>query len=61
MSLKRLFDGKVPFDMASYPTSALANDHPNTRSSKRIQKNKKVPTTKHANNYASIITLKGRF
>jgi hypothetical protein len=44
---RRLFGGKVPFDMALYPTLACLDDHPNTRSGKNIQRNKKAHTTNH--------------
>jgi hypothetical protein len=46
--------------MASYPILACPNDHPNTRLGKNIQRKKKAPTTKHSNNCASAMTLKGR-
>jgi hypothetical protein len=45
--------------VASYPIPPFPNDHPNASSSKNIQRNKKVPTKKHAKNYASTLTLKG--
>jgi hypothetical protein len=57
---RRLFRGEVPFDMDSYSTPACPDDHPNIRSSKDIQRNKKAPTTKHSNNCTSALTLKGR-
>jgi hypothetical protein len=45
--------------MASYLTPPFPDGHPNTRSGKNIQKNKKAPTIKHANNCASTLILKG--
>jgi hypothetical protein len=59
MSLKRLLCSKVPFNLTSYPTQPFPDDHPITRSSKNIQRNNKVPSTKHTNNCASTLTLKG--
>jgi hypothetical protein len=36
MSPRRLFGSKVLLDIASYPTLAFPDDHPNTRSGKNI-------------------------
>jgi hypothetical protein len=58
ISPRRLFRGDILIDVASYPTPPFPDDHPNARSGKNIQKNKKAPTTKHANNCASALTLK---
>jgi hypothetical protein len=44
--------------VASYPTPPFPDDHPKARSGKNIRRNKKVPTTKHANNCVSVLTLK---
>jgi hypothetical protein len=52
MSPRRLFEGEVIFDMASYLTPACPDDHPNTRLNKNIRRNKKALTTKHSNNCA---------
>jgi hypothetical protein len=59
MSPRRFFGREIPFDMASYFTPICLDDHPNTRSGKNIQRNKKVPTTKHSNNCTSVLILKG--
>jgi hypothetical protein len=60
ISPKRFFGmEELLFDLSSYPIVASPDDHPKTRSGKNIQRNKNVPTTKHANNYASSLTLKG--
>jgi hypothetical protein len=58
ISPRRLFSGDIPVDVASYPTPPFPNDHPKARSGKNIQRNKKAPTTKHANNCASVLILK---
>ena len=50
---------ELPFDLSSYSIPTFPNDHPKTRSCKNIQRNKNVPTTKHANNCVSALTLKG--
>ena len=42
-----------------YTTLVFLDDNPKTRSGKIIRRNKNIPTTKHANNYASSLTLKG--
>jgi hypothetical protein len=60
ISPRRLFNmDELPFDLSSYPTLASPNDYPKTRSGKIIHRNKNAPTTKHANNCASYLTLKG--
>jgi hypothetical protein len=57
---RRLFGGQEALlNFLSYPILAFLDDHPNTRSSKNIQRNKKVPSTKHAINCASALTLEG--
>jgi hypothetical protein len=58
ISPRRLFGGDIPVDVASYPTLPFPDDHPITRSGKNIRRKKKAPTTKHANNCASVLTLK---
>jgi hypothetical protein len=58
MSLQRLFEGEVLFYVASYTTPTCSDDHPNIRSGKNIQKNKKAPTTKYSNNCAFVPTLR---
>jgi hypothetical protein len=58
ISPRRLFGGDIPIDVASYPTPSFPDDHPKTRSGKNIRRNKKAPTTKHANNSTSALTLK---
>jgi hypothetical protein len=50
---------ELPFDFSSYTTPMFPIDHLKTRSGKIIQKNKKAPTIKHANNCGSSLTLKG--
>jgi hypothetical protein len=47
------------FDLSSYPIPTSPDHHPKTRSDKNIQRNKNAPTTKHDNNCASSLTLKG--
>jgi hypothetical protein len=58
ISPRRLFGSDIPVDVASYPTPPFPDDHPKTRSGKNIQRYKKAPITKHANNCTSILTLK---
>jgi hypothetical protein len=58
ISPSRLFGGDIPVDVASYPTPPFPDDHPKARSRKNIRRNKKVPTTKHANNCTSTLILK---
>jgi hypothetical protein len=58
ISPKRLFGGDILVDVASYSTPPFPDDHPKTRSGKNIRRNKKAPTTKHANNCASTLILK---
>jgi hypothetical protein len=58
ISPRRLFGSDIPVDVASYPTPPFLDDHPKARSGKNIRRNKKAPTTKHANNCASTLTLK---
>jgi hypothetical protein len=50
---------ELPSDLSSYPILASPDDHPKTRSCKNIRRNKNAPTTKHANNCMSSLTLKG--
>jgi hypothetical protein len=60
ISPRRFFEiEELPFDLSSYPTLASLDDYPKTRSSKIICKNNNAPTTKHTNNCASSLTLKG--
>jgi hypothetical protein len=54
---RRLFGGDIPVDVASYPTPPFPDEHPKARFSKNIRRNKKAPTTKHANNCASNFAL----
>jgi hypothetical protein len=51
---------ELPFNLASFPTPASADDYPKTRSSKSIRRNNNAPSTKEANNCASALTLKGQ-
>ena len=50
---------ELPFSLASFSTPTNADDFPKTRSSMSICKNNNTPNIKEANNYASILTLKG--
>jgi hypothetical protein len=50
---------ELPSDLSSYPIPTSPDDHPKIMSGKMIWRNKNVPTTKHANNCASSLTLKG--
>jgi hypothetical protein len=50
---------ELPFDLSSHPIPAFADDYPKTRSGKIIRRNNNAPTTKHANNCTSSLTLKG--
>jgi hypothetical protein len=60
ISSRRLFGmEELPVDLSSYPILASPNDYLNTRSGKIIRMNNNAPTTRHANNYASSLTLKG--
>jgi hypothetical protein len=58
ISPRRLFGGDIPIGVASYPTPPFPDDHPKARSGKNIRRNKKAPSTKHANNCTSALTLK---
>jgi hypothetical protein len=61
ISPKRLFGmEELPFNLASFPTPASANECPKTRSGKSIRRYNNTPTTKQANNCASALTLKGQ-
>jgi hypothetical protein len=61
ISSRRLFGTEeLPFNLASFPTPASANDCPKTRSGKSIRRNNNAPSTKQANNCASALTLKGQ-
>jgi hypothetical protein len=51
---------ELPFNLASFPTPASANECPKTRSGKSIRRYNNTPTTKQANNHASALTLKGQ-
>jgi hypothetical protein len=58
---RRLFGmEELPFNLASFPTPASADDCPKTRSGKSIHRYNNAPTTKQANNCASFLTLKGQ-
>jgi hypothetical protein len=60
ISPKRLFGMKeLPSDLSSYPIPAPPDDHPKIRSCKNIRRNKNAPTTKHTNNCATSLILKG--
>jgi hypothetical protein len=60
ISPRRLFGmEELPSDLTSYPIPASPDKHPKIKSEKNIRRNKNVPTTKQANNYASSLTLKG--
>jgi hypothetical protein len=50
---------ELPFDLSTYPTPTSPDDYSKTRLDKNIRRNKNAPTTKHANNCASSLTLKG--
>jgi hypothetical protein len=61
ISPRRLFGTEeLPFNLASFPTPASADDCPKTRSGKSICRNNNAPNTKQANNCASALTLKGQ-
>jgi hypothetical protein len=61
ISSRRLFGTEeLPFNLASFPTPASADDCPKTRSGKSICRNNNAPSTKQANNCASALTLKGQ-
>jgi hypothetical protein len=60
ISPRRLFGmEELPFNLASFPTPASADECLKTRSGKSIRRNNNAPTTKQANNYTSSLTLKG--
>ena len=60
MTPTRLFqDHPLPVDLASYTTPAYPDEYPTRRSGKLIRRNKNAPSTKHANNCASALSLKG--
>jgi hypothetical protein len=59
ISPRRLFGmEELPFNLASFPTPASADECPKTRSGKSIHRNNNTSTTKQANNCASSLTLK---
>jgi hypothetical protein len=61
ISPRRFFGmDELPFDLASFPTPASADDIPKSRSGKSIRRNNNAPSTKQANNCASPLTLKGQ-
>jgi hypothetical protein len=61
ISLRRPFGmEELPFNLASFPTPAFADDCSKTRSGKSIRRNNNAPSMKEANNCASTITLKGQ-
>ena len=51
---------ELPFSLASFPTSANADDFPKTRLGKSIRRNNNAPNIQQANNYASSLTLNGQ-
>ena len=57
---KLLHDHSLPLDLASYTTPAYPDEFPTRRSGKLIRRNKKAPSTKHANNCASALSLKAK-
>jgi hypothetical protein len=60
ISPRRLFGTEeLPFNLASFPTPAFADDCPKTSSGKSICRNSNAPSTKQANNYTSALTLNG--
>jgi hypothetical protein len=60
ISPRRLFGmEELLFYLSSYPIPTSLDDHPKTKSSKNIQRNKNVPTTKHTKIYESSLTLMG--
>jgi hypothetical protein len=61
ISPRRLFGmEELPFNLASFPTPASADDCPKTRLGKPIRRNNNTPSTKQANNCVSSFTLKGQ-
>jgi hypothetical protein len=61
ISPRRLFGTEeLPFNLASFPTPASADDCPKTRSGNSIRRNNNAPSTKQANNCTSALTLKGQ-
>jgi hypothetical protein len=61
ISSRRLFGTEeLPFNLASFPIPASADECPKTRSSKSIRRNNNAPSTKQANNCAPALTLKGQ-
>jgi hypothetical protein len=61
MTPSRIFqDHPLPLDLASYTTPAYPDEFPTRRSGKLIRRNKKAPSTKHANNCASALSLKAK-
>jgi hypothetical protein len=60
ISPRKLFGmEELPSNLSSNPIPASPIDHPKIRSGKNIRRNKNAPTTKHPNNCASSLTLKG--
>jgi hypothetical protein len=53
--------GRPSIDLSTYSTPTPLDDHPKTRLSKIIRRNKNASIMKHANNCASSLTLKGHF
>jgi hypothetical protein len=61
ISPRRLFGTEeLPFNLASFPTPTSTNDYPKTKSGTSIHKNNNAPSTKQANNCASVLTLRGQ-
>ena len=53
-------DHPLPLDLASYTTPKYPDEFPTRRSGKLIRCNKKTPSTKHANNCASALSLNAK-
>ena len=53
-------DHPLPLDLASYTTPEFPDEFPTRRSGKLIRRNNKAPSTKHANNCASALSLNGK-
>jgi hypothetical protein len=60
MSPARLFqDQALSVDLSIYTIPAYPDEFPTRRSGKNIRRNKKAPSTKHANNCASALSFRG--
>ncbi len=61
MTPSQLFqDHLLPLDLASYTTPEFPDEFPTRRSRKLIRRNNKAPSTKHANNCASALSLNAK-